>query len=158
MFEIIGKVDFRGSSVVLSLRVCGRFIALIKRLWDIQYYIPKQFSLRIKHGGYRAPEAGDAVISGGQISIVESVVPAVRSESSTGQSTTHPSKLHYPRSIITAPNCKDRMLSYFSEDHKYTHNFLSINFSLGSLSQNNFDFYFLVTSSPSCFHLGSGDS
>lgn len=44
MFEIIGKVDFKGSSVVLSLRVCSSFIALIKRLWDIQYYIPKHFS------------------------------------------------------------------------------------------------------------------
>lgn len=39
MFEIIGKVDFRGSSEVLSLRVCSRFIALIKgyEIFNITY-------------------------------------------------------------------------------------------------------------------------
>ena len=43
-----------------------------KRLWGIQYYIPKQFSKKIKHSGYGAPETGDAIISGGQILVYSS--------------------------------------------------------------------------------------
>lgn len=39
MFKIIGKVDFRGSSVVLSLRVCSGFIALMNgyEIFNITY-------------------------------------------------------------------------------------------------------------------------
>lgn len=51
MFEITGRVDFRASSVVLSLRGLQSFYSTYKRLWDIQYYIPKQLRQRIKHGG-----------------------------------------------------------------------------------------------------------
>lgn len=68
MFEIIGKVDFRDSSVVLSLRVGSRFIALIKGygIFNITYLnnLARELKLVVA-----APEAGDAVISGGQISM-----------------------------------------------------------------------------------------
>lgn len=40
---------------------------------------------------------------------------------------------------------------YFSEDHKYT---CSFPFLFGPLSQNNFNSYFLLTSSGHCSHLG----
>lgn len=113
MFEIIGKVHFRGSSVVLSLRGLQSFYSTYKRLWDIQYYIPKQFSEKIKHGGGSARSMGCCNFWWSDINVVESVVSALHSRPQCLPDTSHPSKLHYPRSIITVPNSKGRMLLFF---------------------------------------------
>lgn len=98
MFEILGKVDLRGSCVVLQL-----FYRTYKRLWGIQYCTPKQFSERIKHVGCRPPEAGDAAISDGEKSVGEISGTCPQFRPQDRPDTAHPSKLHYPKSIRTAP-------------------------------------------------------
>lgn len=84
MFEITGRVDFRGSSVVLSLRGLQSFYSTYKRLWDIQYYIPKQLRQRIKHGSGSARSGRCCNFWWSGISVVESAVPAPRSDPSVG--------------------------------------------------------------------------
>lgn len=150
MFEIMGKVDLRGSCVVLQL-----FYRTYKRLWGIQYCTPKQFSKRIKHVGCRPPEAGDAAISDGEKSVGEISGTCPQFRPWDRPDTAHPSKLHYPKSIRTAPKNSQKWTAFiFQKTINTLAAFPGINFLFGPLSQNNFNSYFLLTSSGHRSHLG----
>lgn len=84
--------------MILSLRVCSRFIALLKGygIFNITYL--NNLARELSMVG-RAPEAVDAVR------------PPLRPQH--WPDTPHLSKLHYPRSIITAPNSKERKFLFF---------------------------------------------
>lgn len=107
MFEILGKVDLRGSCVVLQL-----FYRTYKRLWGIQYCTPKQFSERIKHVGCRPQEAGDAAVSDGEKSVGEISGTCPQFRPRDRPDTAHPSKLHYPKSIRTAPKNSQKWAAF----------------------------------------------
>jgi len=129
------------SEAPLCFALCGFavvfFYSTYKRLWDIQYYIPKQFSKMIKRGRYGAPERC-CNLWWSDIN-VESVAqtPALTRHHLIHQNsiTQDPSK--------QLPAAKAGCFS-FSEDHKYSLKLPQYQLSFGRLlSKNNLDFYFL---------------
>lgn len=84
MFEIIRKVDFRGSSVVLSLRVCSRFIALIKGYGIFNITHLNNLARELNMVVWSTRSRGCCNFWWSDINIVESVVPTLHSDPSTG--------------------------------------------------------------------------
>lgn len=120
MFEIIGKVDFRASSVVLSLRVRSHFIVLIKgyEIFNIIYLNNLARELKIV---VIERQRHEILVARYQCSGVSHTHPTLRTQTPLihqNSITQDPSKQF--------PTAKTECF-YFSEDHKYTHNF-SINF------------------------------
>lgn len=135
--------------------VCSRFIALIKGygIFNITYLNNWDRELNMAVG---APGAGDAVISGGQVSALWSRPYPPRAQ--TPALAWHPSSIKTPLPKIHHNSSQQQRphAFYFSVDHKYTHSFLCMNFLLAPLLKTISTFISSRSCLPCRVHLRSG--